>query len=357
MSDKKSQSNSGKGKRRSKGSSSRKNLYEKRERLLEEMQSTDDERAISVREQVEKLKAGGGDVDDEDKWGDRKSRRKGSPWMLWAILGLAIPILLVGLILMSKNGSGRKGETAGEMGLDFNTLNGVGKSSPEDWFVKNSGKAFSRGSEILEDLDNESLTLGEVEPLVRSSGQAERLMAMFDEGTWSAFDTSKSTNFAWGYGSSNEIGYMFLEGVRRDFRNFRAYFVRAGDDIVIDVDATEAESTIPVGELTGKTLADDALTRCWIAKQPSYDARSDKEIYSWYQILGADTVDFVWAYCKTGSAIDEILKKELNYGRAIGERIEYARMTLLLGNAAQFRDDEFVIKEVLANEWVLPEAE
>ena len=105
MSDDKSQSKSRKNQRGSKTTSSREKLQQKRQQLLEEMQSTDDLRSISVREQVDKLKSGSRDGDDEEKWGDKKSRKSGSPWMLWAILGLVIPILLVGLILMSRNGN------------------------------------------------------------------------------------------------------------------------------------------------------------------------------------------------------------------------------------------------------------
>ena len=356
MSDKKSRSKSHSGKRKRK-SSSRESLYQKREQLLEEMQSTEDNRAISVREQVEKLKAGGSDGEDEDRWGDRKSRKSGSPWMLWVILGLVIPILLVGLILMSKNGNARGGAN-GETGLDFDTLSGgSGKVAPEDWFVTNSGEAFSRSLEILEVLNQESLTLEEVQPLVRSSGQAEQLIAMNEAGKWSGFDLSDPTKLRWGYGSSGESGFMFLEGVRKDFRDFRVYFVRDGEELLLDVEASEVVSDIPVNGLAGETLVGDALVRCWLAKEPNFDARSDQKLYSWYQILGPNKVDFVWAYCKAGSAIDEALRKELNYGRVIGDRKDYIRTTVMLGNATDFRDDEFLLKEILADEWVLPTVE
>ena len=156
MSDKKSKS--GKGRRRSKDSSSREKLYDKRQQLLEEMQSAEDDRPISLREQVEKLKSGR--ENDEERWGDKKSRRSGSPWMLWAILGLVIPILLVGLILMSKNGKGRGGLGSGETGLDFDTLSGGGEVGPEDWFVENSGEAYSQSLKILEVLNQEGFDAG-----------------------------------------------------------------------------------------------------------------------------------------------------------------------------------------------------
>ena len=321
------------------------------------MQSTDDYRPVTVREQVERLKSDGKDEKDEDKWGQKKNRRSGSPWMLWVILGLVIPIILVGLILVSRNGNAGSGGGNGEMGLDFNTLSGSEEGQPEDWFMENSGEALSRTMEILERVSEEGLTLEKVQPLVRGGGQAELLMTLIREGKWAGFDTSKPTAIRAGYGSSSGIGYISLEGVRKDFRNFRAYFVREGGEILLDVEATEAMSGVPVSELPGETLGGDTLVRCWIAKEPGFDARSDEKVYSWFQILGPDKVDFAWAYCQRGNPVDEELRKELNYGRLIGERADYVRATVKIGNAPNFREDEFILKEIVADEWVLPGAE
>ena len=104
-------------------------------------------------------------------------------------------------------------------------------------------------------------------------------------------------------------------------------------------------------------MVQSALVRCWIAKQPHFDARSDEELFSWYQILGPNKVDFVWAYCQRGSALDELLRTKLNYGVLIGELKDYIRGTVMLGNATGFRDDEFLLEEFLADEWVLPTVE
>lgn len=360
MSDEEKQSNLPEGRRVSKSSSSRETLYLKRQQLLREMHSSDDVQPISVREQVDKLKAikkdGEDGEDGEERWGAKERRKAGKPWMLWMILGLVIPVVLVGLLLMSNN---RDTEVSGNSrtGLDFDVLSGGGRAEPQDWFVKNSGKAFSRGFNILEELSEDELALEKVLPLVRSPRQAELLMAMGESSAWAAFDTREPTEMRTEYASSGDTGFMAVEGIRKDFRDFRAYFVHEEGETYFDVEATEAVSDIPIGELTGQVLTGGVLARCWIAKEPHFDARSDEKLFSWYQVLDPEKVDFVWAYCKRGDPLDELLREKLNYGRLIGERKSYIRATVTLGNARGFRDDEFLFEDFLAPEWVLPTAE
>ena len=361
MSEDDKQKNLPEGRRVSKAKSRRETLYLKRQQLLKEMQSEEDLRPISVREQVDKLKSasqdGGAKGGDEDSWGAKEKRRKGSPWMLWALMGLAIPVVLVGLMLMSKKSASSTLNDSGATGLDFDVLSGGGKMEPEDWFVENSGSSFSTGVEILEQLSEEELTVADVAPLVRTEKQARLLADLHKKGTWAAFDTRQPSNLLSTYGSSAEVGFMTMTGVRSDFRDFRAYFVRKDEKLVLDVEATEARSEIPVAKLTQESLQGPVQLRCWVAKEPHFDARSDEKLFSWYQILAPDEVDFVWAYCKTGDPLDEILRKELNYGRLIGDRKTQFRATIKVSHARGFRDDEFLFDELLATEWVLPVAE
>lgn len=345
------------GRRVTKRKSSRETLYLKRQQLLKEMQDSEEVRPISVREQVDKLKASsqtGSESEGEESWGSTEKRKKGSPWMLWAILGLTIPVVLVGLMLLTNKPARRTINDTKATGLNFDVLSGTGKAEPQDWFVENSGEAFSKGLELLEAVSKESLTLEEIIPLMRNEQQAARLLAAKNNGNWPAFDTSEPTSLIWNYGSSGGAGFMTMSGQRGDFRDFRAYFVRDEGKVFFDFDATEGRSDISIVDLPKDDLVGSILLRCWVAKEPHFDARSDEKLFSWYQILAPNEVDFVWAYCKTGDPLDELLREKLNYGRLIGERKAQFRATIKVGNARGFRDDEFLFEEFLAEEWVLP---
>lgn len=359
MSEKDKSSQMPEGRRVNKSKSSRETLYLKRQELLEEMLSTEDEKPISVREQVEKLKSGSssGAPGDEDSWGARERRKKGSPWMLWVILGLVVPIVIVGLMLITNDPNRRLRDNDGDTGLDFDVLSGAGKVEPEDWFVKHSKEAFSGGLDTLEVLSQDELTLPDVIPLVRSERQARELIKMKEAGTWAGYDLRQPSLITWAYGSSGEAGFMAFNGVKKDFRNYRAYFVRDGEQTRFDFDASEARSEVPIADLTGKTLAGAVMLRCWIVKEPHFDARSDEKLFSWYQIVAPNEVEFVWAYCRRGDPLDELLRTELNYGKLIGDRKEKIRAAIKVSNARGFRDDEFLFEELLALEWVLPTAE
>lgn len=363
MSEEEEQSRSQRKRRVTKRKSKKGSLYSKREQLLKEMQMTDDSRSIGVREQLEKLKSAQSNPDgtaDEDGWGSKEKRKRGSRWILWAVLGLIIPVILVGLVLMTSKGS-RKGKGyAGETGLNFDALSGQRDFDPQDWFVENSGEAFSTVVEVLEKLSAEELTVEEVASVVRSEDQAAYLLQLHEEGSWSAFDTSEPSSLTWEYGSAGDTGFMAVSGVRADFRKFRAYFVKEEDGLFMDVEASVARSDIPIVELPAKQLSGEVLLRCWVAKEPHFDAGKNKDSLSFYQILSPDEIDFVWAYCELGSPLDEQLREELNYGRLLGERKKQFRATIKIGKAREgqgLSDDEFFFEDLLATDWVLPSSQ
>ena len=357
MSEEDKQSNLPEGRRVSKSSkskSSRETLYLKRKQLLQEMQSNEELRPISVREQIESIKSPTSTSLNEDDWGSKEKRKRSSPWILWMILGLVVPVILVGLMLVSARNRGVSQEGGSGSGLDFDVLSGNSQVEPQDWFVENSRSALSNSLETFELLNEEDLSVEQIAGVVRSPEQAEKLVSLKEAGKWAAFDMRDPTSLKWNFGASGEVGFMTIAGLRRDFHDFRAYFVQEEGETLLDVEATAALSDIPINELAGETLTGAVLLRCWVAKEPHFDSRSDGELFSWYQIISPDQVDFVWAYCATGGPLDEALRKEMNYGRLIGERKKQFRATIKVGNAKGFNKDEFLFEELLANEWVLP---
>lgn len=359
MSSDNQKSDSEKGRRKKKASSQKvDSLYMKRQQLLREMQSSSDEKAISIREQLRTLEeAAKNNAPTEDDWGKATSRRKSSLWMLWAILGLAVPTALIGLALMASRMKERTGGTTyGAGGLDFDSLSIEVEEAPEDWFVENSIEATESGMEILETLSQENLTEEALVGIVRNDEQIQRILTSQREDDWPAFDLSEPTEITWKFGSVGRTGFMVLIGPRADYSVFRAYFVRSDRGLLFDLDATEGRSEIPIVELPAAALTAPSLTRAWVAKEPHFDARSDADLYSWYQLLTPNLIDFVWAYTEAGGELDEQLKTELNYGRLIGERKREFRATVIIHSSEipEHQKDEFLLEELVTVDWVLP---
>lgn len=336
-------------------SSSRETLYLKREQLLREMQSDDEIRPISVREQVAALEGKGKTKSpSEDDWGSKKGRSGGNQWMLWTIIGLALPVLVLGvLLIINKSNDGTTSRGPG-MDLEFDRLKGASKVEPEDWFIENSAEAFDQAVDVLEQLSKPDLTAEQLGPLVRTSEQVSRVLDWQGQGNWAAFDMRQPSNLTWEYGSSGDAGFMAFLGPRADYRDFRAYFVHDESNLKLDVDATEAYCEHPVTDLPGMTLAEPTLMRVWVAKDPNFDSQADEGHVSWYQILDKDLVDFVWAYAPAGSLLDAALRDELNYGRAVQERKREFRGIVKISSVRGLRNDQFRIDELIATEWVLP---
>ena len=223
--------------------------------------------------------------------------------------------------------------------------------------MENSRESLSSSMSILDALNKEDLSLEEVIPLVRSEAQAQQLIALRKAGQFSGFDTRDPTEITWEYGSSGVTGFQVLKGLRKDFHNFRAYFVKQEEGIRFDLAATQAISEVPIVDLPNETLTGKVRLRCWLSKEPHFDSRSDRDLFSWYQVVAPDEVDFVWAYCQTGSPLDERLRFELNYGKLIGERKEKFRAMIDISEAREFNKDEFIFEELVTTEWVLPAVE
>lgn len=359
MSSEKNNSDSGSGKRKKKSSSDGADrLYLKRQQLLREMQDSGEEKAINIREQLRTLEEAGKQVvPTEDDWGKPTSRRKNNLWVLWVILGLAIPTVLIALaLMMSRMGDRTGGATSGSGGFNFDSLNTATRVQPEDWFVENSTDATRTGIDILEKLSQDNLTKSELAQVVRNETQVERILARQATNDWPGFDLRRPTEIVWQFSSYQDTGFMALIGPRSDYSTFRAYFVRGESGLRYDADASEGWSETPIIELPAANLSEPSMTRGWVAKEPHFDARSDSAKYSWYQILTPNLIDFVWAYTEAGGELDEKLKTELNYGRVIGERKREFRavITLTASGVEDFREDEFLLKELIAVDWVLP---
>ncbi len=331
-------------------------LYSKRRELLQEMKMGDGRGPLPVREQVRKLKPSskGQSATNEDDWGRKEKRKKGSLWILWAVLGLAVPVVLVALVLIGSRARKATEERVTDLRFDLGSHNANEIVEPQDWFVENAGEAFSRGFEILEALNKDDLSAEEVQNLVRNPKQAARIMKELQAGEWAGFDTSDVTGIRWSVGSTESLGLMIAEGVRKDYHNFRAYFLREEGEIKLDADATDTISQAAIKTLPDQPLIGVVQLRCWIAKEPHFDARSDEQVYSWYQIIAPNEIDFIWAYVRKGDPLDQLLREELNYGRVIGGRKKQFRGIVTLSAAEDFRNDEFLLEELLSTEWSLP---
>lgn len=279
---------------------------------------------------------------------------KGSQFPLagWLVVGLGLVVLLLASTLFF--GVRRQGETAGQ-NLEYNLTPKAESLSPDssEWVINHSAEVNKMSLEALSAF-SETTVDPEGLALLRNQQQVELFEDLVASGRWSPFDLRDTTTLQWALGLSEEHTFIMGSGVRRDFRTFTAFFVKIGDEMRLDLAATEGVSEVPIEELASTQLNGPSLTRCWVRKEPHFDSRWEEGKFSWFQILAPNEVDFVWAYAAKGGLVDQSLREQLNYGRLIEERKDKAAMTVTLTNAKGGRDDEFFINEVVTDSWVLP---
>ncbi|MDP0489809.1 MAG: hypothetical protein Q7Q71_02015 [Verrucomicrobiota bacterium JB023] len=334
---------------------SRDSLYLKRKQLLQEMQESEDS-PITVRDQVEALKKGERVTDDEERWGDRSKRKRGSQWMLWAVIGLAVPVLVVGLIaIIQATAPNATNEGVSDLNIDFDAVSAGREELTEQWFYDNAGDALSKAVDVLEVVNDPDVTAEELGSVLRNEEQVERILASKEAGEFATFDLRNPTQLNFEFGSSADTGFMTVIGNRSDFRSFRAYFVTTADGLRLDADATECWSEVAISRLPEQEIGEGILVRAFLRKEPHFDNLGDQDTFSWYQLLDQYQENFVWAYATTSGPVDEKLKELLNYGRFLeGRDLDGERVTLRISKPQGVNEDEFTIDEVLAEEWVVP---
>ncbi len=195
----------------------------------------------------------------------------------------------------------------------------------------------------------------------------------------------------WDVHHIEKTAYLVLVAKDKDFMPVRIYFVRVGDKLKIDWEASTAWSEASFKDLlrAGKKLSatitkeqreagvvesislrpktkidqliEDKnkwfILRSMIRKKDEFYAGpyNDKE-YSSYFLLSSDIMKSVWGYVRLGSDLDQELRKILDYGRFVVSLKKDIRVTLKvkLGKKGAF-PNQLEIVGLKHLEWVTPE--
>lgn len=347
-------------KRRKKSSeSSRETLFLKKQEILREMHT--DDAVLGVKEQVERLKkARKEELPLEEKWGDANHLRRGNRWVLFAVLGVAVPVIVIFLVVSLTRGTPGASGTMGSgtlLNLDepVEVVEAYDRNGPLAWFHDHSVEVFGEAQELLAEW-NEATQATQLDGVLREAAQALGRMDADSIEAISDYSVGDPRTVSWEYGAVGQLGYMVITGRRMDYSPFRAYFVNTEDGLRLDWEATSAWSEIPIGSLVEAAPVQPVLVRGWVGKQPHFDTlEGPGSSRSWYLVLDATKQEFVWAYAPAGSRLDKQLLDLMSYGRIVEERKDEVRAIVRLTKPKiGFRETEFEIAELVTSDWVLP---
>jgi len=148
---------------------------------------------------------------------------------------------------------------------------------------------------------------------------------------------------------------LVVWGLRTDFTPFRAYFVLEGGRLRLDWKATEAFSDISLSELPNAGEVETLTLRSVVQAKPFHTAALPEDKYRSFLLSGPDGEDYVWGYAERKSEVDRKLDDILRRGTGMRETRSRGRATLVVTSPERRDlDSQFLIAEVLHNEWVGP---
>lgn len=345
------------------------NLFAKAKDLLIGMHDEDEDYGpIDVAEQVRRLKKRKEDERPlDDIWG---TKRRSTSW-LWIVLSgaiVSVVAIVVGITIWAKDDSSAGTEVEPSFEDErFKVENVNLAEGPLGWFNDNSLEVVEEVEDIIEEM-NEAEEVEELSKLIRDS-PFRSFHPIELEKIGPPMQTNSLANFRWTprvvYSSeesgSKERGYLKVSGLREDKSPYELFFVVEDNRIVLDWDATQGWSEMPLSELSEEKPRKPMLMRCRVSKHASYDQKFGETPYSGYVISGDSADNFIFAYVNLdtpgGRSIDRDLQLLLNYGSWLTDEPprENAKVTLRV----RFRESigekgQFEISEFLHGGWVTP---
>lgn len=194
----------------------------------------------------------------------------------------------------------------------------------------------------------------EVLPLIRN---AQRLGARLNRD-WQAWNASPdwqpSRNGTWVVSAEAGICHGSLTGQKPDFSMFRVYFVREGESLRIDWEATQG-----IGDVAFETLQRGVGTggeiRAYISPANYYSQTFPESDYRSFGVASPDREQALWAYVKRKSPADAALLKVFDTGEVMGASTAEQPMTLRLTHGPDgSQKNQWLIADMLHIDWVSP---
>lgn len=162
------------------------------------------------------------------------------------------------------------------------------------------------------------------------------------------------TDCAW---SADKIGqrcYGLLAGELPDHSRFSAYFIRAGNNLLLDWKATTGYGTATFEELSNGG-GDPAEIRGNISPADFYTASWPEADYQSYRFTAPDGIISIWCYARRNELANGLIAPRFNQGVIVKESKESLQFTLRLQRGpGDTPPNQWAIGEVRFQGWVNP---
>ena len=268
-------------------------------------------------------------------------------WMAVGVCGIAI--VAVGGVM-----AGRKADSEKKAAVEEAAPEPVDTAAVErERFVADAGTLINRAEDALRRFAG-AKTAEEPLPLLRD---AERVKPGFlrEWKTWGvepAFASSQP--FESDIDTASPRPSIVVSGMKGDFSQVRAVFVREGDKVLLDWEATTGAGDLDITDLKAGKEAKDAVVRAVISTAAYYTPDFAETKYSSYRLTDESGEHFTWAFAGIGSPAGKALNLELNEGSFLMQKNSSIGFTLKVSGPVRPGSNQYLITEMLHKGWVSP---
>lgn len=219
-------------------------------------------------------------------------------------------------------------------------------------FMVNSGRLIAEAEALLDRYAGAT----SVEQALRRVRDAERVKERMHRlwQPWGGGATLALGEAAQGEVETGVRPAIRLSGRRGDHTPFVMSFVRDGDRLVLDWEASFGIGEVQIAELRAGAAAERALVRAIVRPDSFYTRAFPEESFRCYQLLDAAGEVGVWAYAPRDSAAAAALAETFNEGSVLLATGSDTRATLRISGPSEAGGKSFVITEMLHKGWVSP---
>jgi hypothetical protein len=145
-----------------------------------------------------------------------------------------------------------------------------------------------------------------------------------------------------------------LKGRKGDFSSFNMVFVREGEGLKLDWEASHGIGEVQVAELQGGGAAEGRLVRGMIEPSEFYTLAFPDDQFRSFRLVDADGDHFIWVFTPLGSPVASALKSEFNEDSVLLEKSGPIQATLRLSGTGSSSGKCYEITEMLHKGWVTP---
>jgi hypothetical protein len=280
-----------------------------------------------------------------------RQRRRGlahwTGWMAVASCGVAVAAV-AGLLVSGRSGSPHVGS-----GPDYVFEQEEALDDEQEYFLVNSGELAGEAEALLERyaaVTSVEQALAMVRGAARVRARMERLWQPWGPGARFAGGEEIQNFIMQGAGRPA----ICLTGRKGDFSRFELVFVREGERLKLDWEASHGIGEVQIADLQGAVPAPGGVVRAVIRPATFHPAEFPEERFRSYQLSDAGGEHFVWAFTPRGSVIATALKQEFNEGSVLLESRGETRATVRLAGSGNPGLKCFEITEMLHKGWVTP---